>query len=48
LDKKVKAGRVRWILPGFEPGSVCVRDDIPDQIARDLVEATVSGSLLER
>ena len=47
LDKKVKAGRVRWILPGFEPGSVAVRDDVPEHIVRDLVEATVSGSLLD-
>jgi 3-dehydroquinate synthase len=46
LDKKVKAGRVRWILPGRMPGTVSVRDDIPAEIVRKLVDATVDGRLL--
>ena len=46
LDKKVKSGRVRWILPECEPGSVIVRDDVPEELVRDLIEATVTGRLL--
>ena len=46
LDKKVKAGRIRWILPGHRPGMVVVRDDVSPDLARDLVDATVSGNLL--
>ncbi len=48
LDKKVKSGRVRWILPASEPGSVCVRDDVPEPLVFALVEATVQGTLLSR
>jgi 3-dehydroquinate synthase len=47
LDKKVKAGRLRWILPATEPGSVTVRDNVPAPLVRDLVEATVAGRLVE-
>jgi 3-dehydroquinate synthase len=47
LDKKVKSGRVRWILPGLEPGSVSVREDVPDQIVIELIDATVAGRLLD-
>jgi 3-dehydroquinate synthase len=47
LDKKVQAGRIRWILPGQEPGAVAIRDDVPHELARDLVEATVAGRLLQ-
>ena len=46
LDKKVKGGRLRWILPVREPGSVVVRDDVPLDLVRTLSDATVSGSLL--
>ncbi len=48
VDKKVKAGRVRWILPEHEPGHVSIRDDVPDDVVRGLVEATVAGTLLQR
>jgi 3-dehydroquinate synthase len=47
LDKKVRAGRVRWILPGRNPGTVTVRDDVPEHSVRDLIEATVAGRLLD-
>jgi 3-dehydroquinate synthase len=47
LDKKVKAGRVRWVLPVRQPGSVVVRDDMPEALVRELIDATVGGRLLE-
>jgi 3-dehydroquinate synthase len=46
LDKKIKAGRIRWILPGHLPGTVVVRDDVSPDLARELIDATVSGSLV--
>jgi 3-dehydroquinate synthase len=46
MDKKAQSGRLRWILPGTEPGAVTIRDDVPPDLARDLVEATVQGTLL--
>jgi 3-dehydroquinate synthase len=47
LDKKVRHGQLRWILPGATPGSVTIRDDAPELLARDLVTATVEGTLLK-
>ncbi|MDB5077708.1 MAG: 3-dehydroquinate synthase [Chloroflexi bacterium] len=47
LDKKVKAGRIRWVLPGRQPGNVVVRDDLPEGVVRELIHATVEGRLLE-
>lgn len=47
LDKKAQGGRIRWILPGINPGGVVIRDDVPQELARELVEATVAGTLLE-
>lgn len=35
-DKKVRARRVRWILP-LAVGSVAVRDDVPEQLVRQVV-----------
>ncbi|MGQ9548017.1 MAG: 3-dehydroquinate synthase [Roseiflexus sp.] len=36
-DKKVQAGRVRWVLPtGI--GSATVRDDVPEQVVRSVLE----------
>jgi 3-dehydroquinate synthase len=32
-DKKVQAGRVRWVLP-TTLGSVVVRDDVPEAVVR--------------
>jgi len=37
LDKKVRAGKVRFVLPE-RIGRVVVRDDIPEQIVRDVVQ----------
>jgi len=37
LDKKVRAGKVRFVLPE-RIGKVVVRDDIPEQIVRDVVQ----------
>ena len=47
LDKKVRGGRIRWVLPRVEPGSVIVRDDVPEAPVRDLIGATVNGTLLD-
>ena len=46
LDKKVRGGSLRWILPYTEPGQVAIRDDVPLDLVRRLVAATVEGSLL--
>jgi 3-dehydroquinate synthase len=46
LDKKVRGGRIRWILPAKRPGSVTIRDDVPEAMVRDLIVATVTGTLL--
>jgi 3-dehydroquinate synthase len=45
-DKKVQSGRLRWILPVDEPGTVVVRDDVPLDLVRRCVAATVTGTLL--
>jgi 3-dehydroquinate synthase len=45
-DKKALAGRLRWILPLAEPGTVVVRDDVPLDLVRRCVAALVDGSLL--
>jgi len=37
-DKKVRAGRVRWVLP-TAIGSAEVRDDVPEDLVRTVVEA---------
>jgi len=39
-DKKVHAGRVRWVLP-TAIGSAEVRDDVPEQLVRAVVEAAL-------
>ena len=36
-DKKVKAGKVRFILP-TRIGAVTIRDDVPEQVVREAVE----------
>jgi 3-dehydroquinate synthase len=36
-DKKVRAGRVRWVLPSAI-GAVTVRDDVPEALVRAVVE----------
>jgi 3-dehydroquinate synthase len=35
-DKKVRAGRVRWVLP-TAIGAATVRDDVPEQLVRETV-----------
>jgi 3-dehydroquinate synthase len=35
-DKKVQAGRVRWVLP-TAIGSVVVRDDVPEELVRSVI-----------
>lgn len=47
LDKKVRNGALRWVLPGSEPGAVYVRADVPLDLVRDLVERTTAGTLLD-
>ncbi|HET9224670.1 MAG TPA: 3-dehydroquinate synthase [Roseiflexaceae bacterium] len=43
-DKKVRAGRVRWVLP-TSIGSAEVRDDVPEELVRAVVEmASAEGS----
>ncbi|MEO7908356.1 MAG: 3-dehydroquinate synthase [Roseiflexaceae bacterium] len=37
-DKKVRAGRVRWVLP-TAIGAAEVRDDVPEELVRAVVEA---------
>jgi 3-dehydroquinate synthase len=37
-DKKVRAGRVRWVLP-TAIGSVAVRDDVPEELVRAALQA---------
>ncbi len=39
-DKKVRAGRVRWVLP-TAIGAATVRDDVPEQLVRE----TVAGDI---
>jgi 3-dehydroquinate synthetase len=46
LDKKVRGGHIRWLLPHHQPGGVTVRDDVPEASVRELIEATVKGTLL--
>ena len=46
LDKKVAGGRLRWVLPLREPGEVAIRDDVPLDLVRSMVEATTNGALL--
>jgi 3-dehydroquinate synthase len=40
-DKKVRAGRVRWILP-TTIGAAIVRDDVPEALVREVVERAVT------
>ena len=47
LDKKVRAGKLRWALPGPEPGSVMIRDDVPLDVVREVLAATLAGSILQ-
>jgi 3-dehydroquinate synthase len=37
-DKKVHAGRVRWVLP-TEIGSATLTDDVPEALVRAVVES---------
>ena len=41
-DKKVRAGRVRWVLPTVI-GRAEVRDDVPEDLVRAVVEAAGAG-----
>lgn len=41
-DKKVRAGRVRWVLP-TAIGAAEVRDDVPEDLVRAVVEAAGAG-----
>ncbi len=41
-DKKVRAGRVRWVLP-TAIGAAEVRDDVPDDLVRTVVKAAGAG-----
>jgi 3-dehydroquinate synthase len=36
-DKKVRAGRVRWVLP-TAIGAATVRDDVPEELVRAVIE----------
>ena len=45
LDKKSRGGECGGCCPR-EPGSVCVRDDVPEADVRELIQATVGGTLL--
>ena len=37
-DKKVRAGRLRWVLP-TALGAATVRDDLPEALVREVVES---------
>ena len=37
-DKKVKSGKVRFVLPD-RIGHVVIRDDVPDAVVRDAIES---------
>lgn len=37
-DKKVRDGKVRWALPTTEPGACVVRDDLPVNLVREVLE----------
>jgi 3-dehydroquinate synthase len=43
-DKKVRAGRVRWVLP-TAIGAAEVRDDVPEELVRGVVEAAGAKAL---
>jgi 3-dehydroquinate synthase len=38
FDKKVKAGKIRFVLPD-RIGHVVIRDDVPEAIVRDALES---------
>ncbi|HXT36872.1 MAG TPA: 3-dehydroquinate synthase family protein, partial [Chloroflexota bacterium] len=42
-DKKVRDGKIRWALPAAEPGACVVRDDVPVDLVRTVLERTLSG-----
>jgi len=41
-DKKVRAGRVRWVLP-TAIGAMTVRDDVPDALVAEVVAGLISS-----
>jgi len=41
-DKKVREGKIRWALPAAEPGACVVRDDVPVDLVRAVLERTLS------
>jgi 3-dehydroquinate synthase len=44
-DKKVRQGRVRWALPAGRIGSCVVRNDVPKDLVRTILEETFAGAL---
>jgi 3-dehydroquinate synthase len=42
-DKKVRAGRVRWVLP-TAIGAATTRDDVPESLVRTILETASTGS----
>ncbi len=40
-DKKHAAGRLRWVLPTAD--GVVVRDDVPESVVAEAVDAVVAG-----
>ncbi len=38
FDKKIKAGRIRFVLPDGAIGRAVVRDDVPPQLVREAIE----------
>ncbi|HVA91635.1 MAG TPA: 3-dehydroquinate synthase [Chloroflexota bacterium] len=42
-DKKVRDGRIRWALPTTAPGACVVRDDVPSELVRAVLERTLAG-----
>ena len=44
-DKKIRAGHLRWALPGMAPGEVSMHEDVPLPLVRDVLGATLDGTL---
>ena len=45
-DKKVRDGKVRWALPAGQIGTCVVRDDVPEDLVRELLTESLEGALV--
>ncbi len=45
-DKKVRYGKIRWALPAGTIGSCVVRDNVPEELVRELLAESLQGTLV--